>query len=134
MLHVQSSRFCIYLLNIYHFTYTFLHAHTEAYTHKHTCKHTREITTKGTGALLRWVKERLLLETKALHTGEKKRKESVRKIYESKKKGFGHIELLAKLLDHFLRSNKRRESSKRNYYIISPGVIIKAIIIVKQHQ
>jgi len=27
-------------------------------------------------------------------------------------------------------SMKRRESSKRNYYIISPGVIIKAIIII----
>ena len=36
-LHVMSSRFCLYLLNIYHFTYTFTHAHTEAHTHKHTC-------------------------------------------------------------------------------------------------
>jgi len=36
ILHVISSRFCLYLLNIYHFTYTFLHAHTEAHTHKHT--------------------------------------------------------------------------------------------------
>ena len=25
----------------------------------------------------------------------------------------------------------RRESSKRNYYILSPGVIIKAIIIIR---
>jgi len=37
LLHVTSSRFCLYLLNIYHFTYTFSHAHTEAHTHKHTC-------------------------------------------------------------------------------------------------
>jgi len=28
ILHVTSSRFCLYLLNIYHFTYTFSHAHT----------------------------------------------------------------------------------------------------------
>jgi len=27
-------------------------------------------------------------------------------------------------------SNKRRESSKRNYYIMSPRVIIKAMIII----
>jgi len=27
---------------------------------------------------------------------------------------------------------KRRESSKRNYYIISPRVIIKAIIIISE--
>ena len=37
ILHVTSSRFCLYLLNIYHFTYTFSHAHTEAHTHKRTC-------------------------------------------------------------------------------------------------
>jgi len=35
--HVTSSRFCLYSLNIYHFTYTFSHARTEAHTHKHTC-------------------------------------------------------------------------------------------------
>ena len=34
--HVTSSRVCLYLLNIYNFTYTFSHAHTEAHTHKHT--------------------------------------------------------------------------------------------------
>jgi len=32
-LHVTSSRFCLYLLNVDHFTYTFSHAHTEAHTH-----------------------------------------------------------------------------------------------------
>jgi len=32
---------------------------------------------------------------------------------------------------HYLKlGKKRRESSKRNYYIISPRVIIKAIIII----
>jgi len=36
-LHVTSSRFCLYLLNIHHFNYTFPRAYTEAHTHKHTC-------------------------------------------------------------------------------------------------
>jgi len=37
---------------------------------------------------------------------------------------------LANNATHYLKlGKKRRESSKRNYYIISPGVIIKAIII-----
>ena len=32
---------------------------------------------------------------------------------------------------HYVKlGRKRRESSKRNYYIISPRVIIKAIIII----
>jgi len=32
---------------------------------------------------------------------------------------------------HYVKlGKKRRESSKRNYYIISPRVIIKAIIII----
>ena len=35
---------------------------------------------------------------------------------------------------HYVKlGKKRRESSKRNYYIISPRVIIKAIIIINQH-
>ena len=34
---MTSSRPCLYLLNIYHFTYTCSHAHIEARTHKHTC-------------------------------------------------------------------------------------------------
>jgi len=33
IMNVTSSRFCLYLLNIYHFSYTFLNAHTEAHTH-----------------------------------------------------------------------------------------------------
>jgi len=37
ILHVTSSRLCLYLLNTYHCIYTFSHAHTEAHTHKHTC-------------------------------------------------------------------------------------------------
>jgi len=61
--HVTSSRFCLYLLNIYHFTYTFSHARTEAHTHigKHTCTIStqEEWRQPGTGAWLREVGERL---------------------------------------------------------------------------
>ena len=58
ILHVTSSRFCSYLLNMYHFTYTFSHAHTEAHTHKQTCTiSTQEEWRKpDTGA---WLRERL---------------------------------------------------------------------------
>jgi len=60
-LHVTSSRFCLYLPNMYHFTYTILHAHTEAHTHKHTCTIStqEEWRQPGTGAWLRGVEERL---------------------------------------------------------------------------
>ena len=52
ILHMKSSRFCLYWLNIYHFTYTFWHAHTEAHTHKHTCTIStqKEWRQPGTGA------------------------------------------------------------------------------------
>ena len=61
ILHVTSSRFCLYLLNIYHFTCTFSHAHTEAHTHKHTCTIStqEEWRQPGTGAWLRGAEERL---------------------------------------------------------------------------
>jgi len=75
LLQVTSSRFCLYLLNIfYQFTYTFSHAHTEAHTHKHTCTIStqEECRQPGTGAWLRGVEERPLLETKTLHTKIKK--------------------------------------------------------------
>ena len=60
-LHVTSSRFCLYLLNIYHFTYTFPHAHTEAHTRKHTCTIStqEEWRQPGTGAWLRGAEEKL---------------------------------------------------------------------------
>jgi len=75
VLHVTSSRFCLYLLNIYLFTFTFSHAHTEAHTHKHTCiiSTQEEWRQPGTGAWLRGAEERLLLETKTLHTQNKER-------------------------------------------------------------
>jgi len=60
-LHVTLSRFCLYLLNIYHSTYTFSHAHTEAHTHKHTCTIStqEEWRQPGIGSLLRGAKESL---------------------------------------------------------------------------
>ena len=60
ILHVTSSRFCLYLLYIYHFTFTFLCAHTEAHTHKHTCTIStqEEWRQPGTRAWLREVEER----------------------------------------------------------------------------
>jgi len=61
ILHVTSSQFCLYLLNIYHFTYTFSHAHTEAQTHEHTCTISTEEEWRqpGTGAWLREAEERM---------------------------------------------------------------------------
>jgi len=60
-LHVTSSRFCLYLLNIYHFTYKFSHAHKRAHTHKHSCTIStqEEWRQPGTGAWLRVAEERL---------------------------------------------------------------------------
>ena len=60
-LYVTSSRFCLYLLNIYHLTYTFSHVHTEAHTHKHTCTIStqKEWRQPGTGAWLKGAEERL---------------------------------------------------------------------------
>jgi len=60
-LHVTSSRVCLYLLNICHFTYTFSHAHTEAHTHKHTCTISTQEKWRqpGTGDWLRGAEERL---------------------------------------------------------------------------
>ena len=54
---------CLYLLNIYHFTYTSSHTHTEAHTHKHTftISTQEEWRQPGTGAWLRRVEERLCL-------------------------------------------------------------------------
>jgi len=60
-LHVTSSRFGLYLLNIFHFTYTFSHAHTEAPTNKQTCTIStqEEWRQPGTGVWLNGAEERL---------------------------------------------------------------------------
>ena len=105
LLHVTSSWFCLYLLNIYHFTYTFSHAHTQAHTHKHTCTIStqEEWRQPGTGAWLRGAEERLCWRP-CSHTKEKQR--CRKKTGTNLKKIFEQIELPAKLLDYFLRSNK----------------------------
>jgi len=101
-LHVTSSRFCLYLLNIYHFTYTFFCAHTEAHTHKHICTIStqKEWRQTGTGAWLRGAEIRLCWPC------TNKKKSQKKPIFNNLKKTFEHIELPAKLLDYFLRSNK----------------------------
>ena len=90
ILHVTSSRCCLDLLDIYHFTYTFSYAHTEAHTHKHTCiistqEEWRQLDTR---AWLRGAAERLLLETKALHRKKKRENKMSKKpnIHESEEK------------------------------------------------
>jgi len=85
----MNMYFCFYLntarhvvtvllifVNIFQLTYTFSHAHTEAHTHKHTCMIStqEEWRQPGTGAWLKRAEERLLLETKALHTLKKEKK------------------------------------------------------------
>ena len=106
ILHVTSSRFCWYLPNIHHFTCTFSNAHTDAYTHKHTCTISthEEWWQPGTGAWLRGAEERLCWRL-CTHKKEK-RKFQKKLIFPNLKKRFEHIELPAKLLDYFLRSNK----------------------------
>jgi len=76
ILHVTSSRVCLYLLNIHHFTYTFSHAHKEAHTHKHTCiiSTQEEWQQPDTSAWLRGAEESPLSETKALRTQKKGKK------------------------------------------------------------
>jgi len=76
ILYMMSSRFCLYLLNIYHFTYTFSYAPTQEHTHKHACTIStqEEWREPGTGAWLRRAEERLLLETKTLHIKQTKTK------------------------------------------------------------
>jgi len=56
ILHVTSSRFCSYLPNIHHFTYTFSHAHTEAYTHKHTCTISTQEEWRQPGTTAAWLR------------------------------------------------------------------------------
>ena len=91
---VDPSLFCLYLLNIYHFTYTFSHAHTEAHTHKHTCT----ISTQE-----EWRQPGTKCQKKQIFTNLKKR--------------FEHIELPAKLLDYFLRSNKSN-INQYHYFVV----------------
>ena len=106
ILHVTSSRFCLYLPNIHHFTYTFSHArHTQAHIYN---QHIRGMATTRHKGLVEGGGRKALLET--LHTHTKKRKTGKKcqekPIFTNLKKRFRHIELSVKLLDYFLRSNK----------------------------
>ena len=73
ILHVTSSRFCLYLQNIHLFTYTFSHAHTDAHTRKHTYtmynQRTRGMATTRHRSLVDRGGRKALLKT--LHTPKK---------------------------------------------------------------
>jgi len=90
------------LLNIHDFTYTFSYAHTEAHTLKHTCiiGTQKEWRQPDTEAWLRGAEEKLLLETKALHTHKKRndRKKWLEKtdIHESNEKCLSTV-----VFDHY---------------------------------
>jgi len=87
-LHVTSSRFCLYLLNIYHFTYTFWHAHTETNTQAHMYnQHTRGMATTRHRSLVERGGRKALLET--LHTHQKQMSGKP-DIHESKEKIRAH--------------------------------------------
>jgi len=111
ILHATSSRVCLYLL-IFITLHTQFHTHIQRHTHTSThvwpAHWQEEWQQPGTGAWLGGAEERLWLETKALHTHKKeKEKKNVRKSdISNPKKDVGHVELPAKLLDYFLRSNK----------------------------
>jgi len=81
--------------------------HIQRHTHAH--KHACTISTQekwqqpGTGAWLRGAKERLFLEM-----SEKIRYSRIQR------KGFEHLEVPAKLLGYFLRSNKSNINQSRN--------------------
>ena len=104
ILHVTSSRSCLYLRNIYHFTYTFSHAHIEARPHKHTCiirtqgmATTRHRSLVGRSGGRGFVRDRPSKKTKT----KKNQHTDI-----SNLKRFEQIELQAKLLNYFLGSNK----------------------------
>jgi len=107
ILHLTSSRFCLYLLNYYHFTYTFSHAHTEAHTHRHTCTIStqQEWRQPGTGAWLREAEEGLC-ERPCTQTQKHKKKSETKPIFTNLKEKVRAHRASSKLLDYFLRSNK----------------------------
>jgi len=113
-LHVTSSRFCLYLPNIYYFTYTFSHAHTEAHTHTSThvqSAHKR----KGDNQAQEpgWEGRKKGFVRDLAHTHKKKCQKTP--IFTDLKKRFEHIELPAKLLDYFLRSNKSNINQREDF-------------------
>jgi len=114
ILHVTSSRFCLYLLIFItlptHF-HTHIHStHTQAYIddqHTRGMATTRQRSLVGRGGVKAFVRHKFLP-----HKIKKDRKPNI----SNPKKYFEHIELPAKLLDYFLRSNK----SNINHCKIAP--------------
>ena len=88
ILHVTSSRFCLYLLSIYHFTYIFSHAHTKAHTYKHTCTicNTRGMSTIRQRSLVERGGRKALLETLHKHKKNGKKCPKNPDIHESQEK------------------------------------------------
>ena len=91
--HVTSSRFCLYLLNVYQH----IQRHNTC-----TIRTQEEWRQSGTGAWLRGEEESLCYRP-CTHRKKNVRKHRYSRI---KRKRFEHIELPAKLLDYFLRSSK----------------------------
>jgi hypothetical protein len=71
-------------------------------------QHTREMATTRHGSLVERGGRKAFVRDKGLAQKKKRKQKMSEKpdIQESRKKGFEHIELPAKLLDYFLRSNK----------------------------
>jgi len=79
ILYVTSLRFWLYLLNSYHFTYKFSHAHTEAHTHKPLAhmynQHTRGMATTRHRSLVERGGRKAFIRDKERHCTQKKQEE-----------------------------------------------------------
>jgi len=87
-------------LYLHIFTCTYRGTHTQAHMYN---QHTRGMSTTRHRSLVERGRRKALLET--LHTHTQKNKCLTKPIFAHLKKRFEHIELPAKLLDYFLRSN-----------------------------
>jgi len=84
--HVMSSRFCLYLLNIYHLTYTFSRAHTEAHTHKHTWQSAHKRNGDNQAQKPGWERRMKSFVRDLAHTHTQKKFRNKPDIHESKRK------------------------------------------------
>ena len=99
-------------LYLHIFTCTYRGTHTQAHMYN---QHTRGMETTRHRSLVERGGRRALLETL------QQPKKNVRKkpIFTNLKKRFEHIELPAKLLDYFLRSNKSNINQTKNVFTVS---------------